>query len=111
MKLTDYRGAGRPQKEEKTVRKRSSQSINKQCFNCLWLHCKYWDCIHDDQDKYIIYSDERRDFIQNISDYEKAYFHFMKNRGKRNIDKENTRKPKSKNDHISADKFRISIIF
>lgn len=116
MKLTDYRAYGRPKVKEKAkaMRIRSMKALNKQCFDCIYLHCKYWDCIHDDRDKFIVFSDKRRENIQAIEDYDEAYAFYRKNQGVRNIDKmvNKIKQPskKKKIDKIPIDKFTLKII-
>jgi len=84
------------------------RSQRKQCFDCIWLHNKHWECDHNDVDKFIVFSDLRRDKIQAIDDYDRAYAFYRKNKGVRNIDKHiNKVKAESNDNKIPKEKFTI----
>ena len=79
--MTDYRRIDKPR--QKYVRK-SRRTTTKQCFACIWLYSPEWECIHDNEERYVVFSEDRRNKIQKFNDYDDAREFFMKYRGKRN---------------------------
>ena len=85
----------------------------KQCVSCIYLFSSSWECIHEDEDRYLVYSDKKRTKMQSYEDYDDAMAFFFSDRDENNrVRKASNIKPKLryKNDRpININKFTIRI--